>query len=448
MSRFSLLCARRDVRHARRLLLPLCGVHDRIRQNPASSEPPTNRRDMTSVATVRHPESVMTDPSLLALGPMRIRKVAAVPLVGESPKGGWAAEIRPEDSIHALVAVHTDAGISGYGSVFTNGQLVQAGLRVLEPLLVGENALEPARVAEKLHQNTFWMGRGGTLTHTISGIDIALWDILGKATGLSVARLLGGVHRTHALAYCSLLMEEPARMRDVVATYRDQGFRAFKIGWGPFGRAHDTRLDEAIVAAARKGAGDGARLFVDAGASDAYWPHGFKWAKRTAEMLKDHDVGWFEEPVRPDAIDDYAELRRCSPVPIAGGEVLTRRQSFIPWLTRGALDIVQPDVTKVGGISEQRRIAWMADDFGVKYVGHGWNTALGLAADLQLAASMPHTDLVEFIGGSAYVDDILETPFALDAEGRLAIPDRPGLGVLPDPGRIARYTPDVSPLRA
>ncbi|MCC7283265.1 MAG: mandelate racemase/muconate lactonizing enzyme family protein [Acetobacteraceae bacterium] len=379
---------------------------------------------------------------------MRIRKVAALPLVGDSPKGGWSAEIRPEDSIHALVVVHTDADISGFGSVFTNGQLVQAGIRVLEPLLLGENALEPDRVSEKLHQNTFWMGRGGTLTHTISGIDIALWDILGKATGLSVSRLLSGRHREHATAYCSLLMEEPARMREVVATYRAQGFRAFKIGWGPFGRAHDTRLDEAIVAAARGAAGDEAQLFVDAGASDAYWPHGFSWAKRTAEMLKDYAVGWFEEPLRPDAIEDYRELRRCSPVPIAGGEVLTRRQSFIPWLTQGALDIVQPDVTKVGGISEQRRIAWMAYDSGMKYVGHGWNTALGLAADLQLAAAMPDTDLVEFIGGSPYVDDILREPFALDADGRLAIPDLPGLGVAPDAERIARYTPDITPLRA
>jgi L-alanine-DL-glutamate epimerase-like enolase superfamily enzyme len=382
-----------------------------------------------------------------ALGPARIRKVAALPLGGESPKGGWSSEIRPEDSVHALVAVHTDAGVSGFGSVFTNGLLVQAGLRVLEPLLLGENALEPERVAEKLHQNTFWMGRGGTLTHTISGIDIALWDILGKVTGMPVGRLLGGTYRTHATAYCSLLMEEPARMRDVVAAYRGRGFRAFKIGWGPFGRADDVRLDEAIVAAAREAAGPEAKLFVDAGASDAFWPQGFKWAKRTAEMLRAYEVGWFEEPLRPDAIDEYAELRRCSPVPIAGGEVLTRRQTFLPWLVRGALDIVQPDVTKVGGISEQRRIAWMAYDCGVKYVGHGWNTALGLAADLQLTSAIPETDLVEFIGGSAYVDDLLDTPFVLDAQGRLAIPDRPGLGVALDLDRVDRYTPDVSLLR-
>jgi L-alanine-DL-glutamate epimerase-like enolase superfamily enzyme len=241
-------------------------------------------------------------------------------------------------------------------------------------------------------------------------------------------------------------MEEPKAMFDVIATYRARGFTAFKIGWGPFGRALDTKLDEAIVRAAREAAGESARLFVDAGASDALWPHGFKWAKRTAEMLKDYSVGWFEEPVKPDAIDDYAELRRCSPVPIAGCEVLTRRQAFIPWLTRGAVDIVQPDVTKVGGISEQRRIAWMAYDFGVKYIGHGWNTALGVAADLQMASAFPDAELVEFIGGSAYVDGILAEPFTLDSDGWLSIPDRPGLGISIDREKLARYTPDTAPL--
>ena len=377
---------------------------------------------------------------------IKIVNVTAVPLSGESPKGGWSAEIKPEDSIHTLIAVHTDAGITGYGSVFTNGGLVQASLKVLEPLFLGENALEPERVAEKLNQNTFWMGRGGTLTHTISGIDIALWDVLGKVLGQPIGRLLGGIYRQRVQPYCSLLMEEPLRMHDVVAEFRDRGFRAFKIGWGPFGRTADAKLDEAIVRAARLAAGESAKLFVDAGASDAYWPHGLKWAIRTAHMLKAYEVGWFEEPLKPDALDDFCDLRRISPVPIAGGEVLTRRQSFLPWLTRGALDIVQPDVTKVGGISEQRRIAWMAEDFGIKYVGHGWNTALGLAADLQLAAALPNVDLVEYIGGSPYVDGITKEPFALDSEGYLAIPARPGLGFVLDPDKLGRLTPDPSPL--
>ena len=389
-----------------------------------------------------------TTPERTRLGAAPIRSIKVAPLFGDSPKGGWSHEISPQDSIHALVAIHTDAGLSGFGSVFTNGGLAEAGARVLEPLLLGENALEPERVAEKLHQNTFWMGRGGTLTHVISGIDIALWDILGKATGLPIGQLLGGVYRRKVKPYCSLLMEEPARMKDVVAAYRSKGFRAFKIGWGPFGRREDARLDEAIVRAAREGIGPDCELFVDPGASDAHWPNGLKWALNAARMLKDYDVGWFEEALKPDAIDDYCELRRQSPVPIAGGEVLTRRQSFLPWFVRGALDIVQPDVTKVGGISEQRRIAWMAEEFGVRYVGHGWNTALGVAADLQLASALPNATLVEFIGGSAYVDGIMTEPFILDGVGMLDVPDRPGLGVNLDPDKLARYTPAPKALLA
>ena len=118
-------------------------------------------------------------------------------------------------------------------------------------------------------------------------------------------------------------------MFDVITTYRKLGFTAFKIGWGPFGRAMDHKLDAAIVRAAREAAGPDAKLMVDAGASDAYWPHGLKWALRTADMLAEFDVGWFEEALRPDAIDDFCTLRRASPVPVAGGEVLTRRQTFL-----------------------------------------------------------------------------------------------------------------------
>ena len=231
----------------------------------------------------------------------RITRIACAPLLGESPKGGWSAEIKPDDSVHALLAVHTDAGLVGHGSVFTDGRLVQAALRVLEPLFLGENALEPERVSEKLHQNTFWMGMS---IAAISGIDIALWDILGQAVGQPVGRLLGGTYRTRVKPYCSLLMEQPACMADAVAEHRARGFTAYKIGWGPFGRAMDPKLDEAIVRAARDAAGEGAALFVDAGACDAYWPHGLKWAMRTADMLAALGVGWFEEPLPPDAIED------------------------------------------------------------------------------------------------------------------------------------------------
>jgi L-alanine-DL-glutamate epimerase-like enolase superfamily enzyme len=370
---------------------------------------------------------------------LKIRSIDCLGLFGRSPKGGWSHEIRPEDSVHALIVVKTDGGPTGIGSVFTDARLVEAALGVLKPLALGENALEPMRVTEKLHQNSFWMGHGGTLTHAISGIDIALWDIFGQATGQPVGRLLGGTYRTRVKAYASILMELPEAMEERTAFYRGQGFRAIKIGWGPFGRV-SSRLDEEIVRAARKGAGDDCLLLVDAGASDAFWSQGLNWAVNTAQMLKDYDVAWFEEALRPDALEDFRSLRQRSPVPIASGECITRRQNFLPWFERRALDIVQPDVTKVGGISEQIQIARMANAFGIKYVGHGWNTAVGLAADLQLAAAIPTADLVEYIGGSPYVDDIAEGGWHLDGDGMLAIPDRPGLGITLDRAALRELT--------
>jgi D-galactarolactone cycloisomerase len=372
---------------------------------------------------------------------VKISTVDSLGLFGKSPKGGWTNEIQPDDSVHALVIVRTDQGHIGIGSVFTDSRLVDAALAVLRPLVIGESAIEPMRVTEKLHQNTFWMGHGGTLTHAISGIDIALWDIFGQATGQPIGRLLGGTYRTRVKAYASILMEEPEAMRERTAYYRSQGFRAIKIGWGPFGRV-SRKLDEEIVRAARSGAGEDCELMVDAGASDAFWSQGLNWAVNAAQMLKDFNVTWFEEALKPDALQDFKQLRRQSPVPIATGECLTRRQTFLPWFEERALDIVQPDVTKVGGISEQIQIARVANAFGVKYVGHGWNTAVGLAADLQLAAAVPTADFVEYIGGSPYVDDIVDGGWNLDADGMLAIPDRPGLGISLDYAALRELTRD------
>lgn len=372
---------------------------------------------------------------------MKIQSVESLGLFGKSPKGGWSNEIQPDDSIHALVVVKTDEGHVGIGSVFTDARLVEAALAVLRPLLIGES-IEPMRVSEKLHQNTFWMGRGGSLTHAISGIDIALWDIFGQICGQPIGRLLGGTYRNKVKAYASILMEMPELMRERTAFYRGQGFRAIKIGWGPFGR-NSNKLDEEIVRAAREGCGDDCLLMVDAGASDAHWAHGLSWAVNTAQMLKDYDVYWFEEALVPDALEDFRALRERSPVPIATGECITRRQSYVPWFERRALDIVQPDVTKVGGISEQIQIARMANAFGVRYIGHGWNTAVGLAADLQLASAIPTADLVEYIGGSPYIDEITEGGWQLDGDGMLAIPDTPGLGIRLNREALREMTRDL-----
>ena len=370
---------------------------------------------------------------------MRIETIEVHRLIGGTVDGGWPAGQEPEDDLHALVEVVTDEGISGIGSVFTSSGLVTAGVETLRPLWKGETAVEPERVSEKLRQSSFWQGRGGTLEHVISGIDIALWDLLGKATGQPVARLLGGYYRRKIKPYGSILFDEPGPLADNLRATVERGFRAIKLGWRPFGR-RSSAFDELLVRTARDTVGPDVELLVDAGGSEQFWPHGYNWALRTARMLAEYDVGWFEEPLPPDDLEGFVRLRNASPVPIAGGETFTRRQSFLPWIERGALDVVQPDSTKCGGLSEARRIAWTAYDHNIQLVSHGWNTAVGLAADLHLAAALPVARYVEYLTPAPYIEKIICEPFRLDDEGLLTIPDGPGLGIELDRDALQRFS--------
>jgi L-alanine-DL-glutamate epimerase-like enolase superfamily enzyme len=356
-----------------------------------------------------------------------IKSVRAIPLFGKAYED-WPSRFSDREQTRTLIEVTASNGMTGLGSVYTSAPLVEASLHLLRPLYEGASAIDPAATSELLHQNTFWQGRGGAITHTISGIDMALWDLLGQVTGQPIHRLLGGKHRDKIKPYASLLILEPKPLQEKLATIRARGFRAFKIGWGSFGR-RDAKNDEAIVKAAREAVGDDCNLMVDAGASDAFWPHGYKWALNASHMLADYGVDWFEEALRPDDIDGYVELTRHSRVKIAAGEVLTRRQSFIPWIERRAVDYLQPDVTKVGGISEQRRIMQYADDHNIMVVPHGWNTAVGLAADLQLAAAAGNAKWIEYLTPEPYIDELLAQPLVLDHDGYLTIPDGPGYGV-------------------
>ncbi|MCI0704073.1 MAG: mandelate racemase/muconate lactonizing enzyme family protein [Planctomycetia bacterium] len=359
---------------------------------------------------------------------MKIADVRLTGLSGGTVEGGWAEELAPEDNVHTVVEVVTDEGLIGVGSTFTSRDLVAAAAKLLKPFLIGERADEPARVSEKLRQHTFWQGRGGSVEHAISGIDIALWDLFGKITRQPVSRLLGGNYRSKIKPYGSLLFDEVQPLREKLQAAIDRGFRAIKLGWKPFGRC-DAKKDELLVRTAREAVGPNVELMVDAGGSDAFWLHGYKWALRTAQMLANYEVVWFEEALPPDDLAGFAELRRHSPVPIATGEVLTRRQSFWPLIQSHAADIIQPDCTKCGGLTEAWRIAWMAYEHNVQWVPHGWNTAIGLAADLQLSSAMPVAKYVEFLTPSPYVDELITVPFRPDADGFLTIPDAPGLGI-------------------
>lgn len=373
---------------------------------------------------------------------MKITRIDVCPLTGATVDGGWPQGHEPQENLHTLLIVRTDGEHVGYGSCFTSGRLVTGAVELLWPLLKGESAVEPERVSETLRQSSFWQGRGGAVEHAISGIDIALWDLMGKACGQPVSRLLGGNYRDRIKPYGSILFDEPDALVRTLESVVERGFRAIKLGWRPFGR-RNSKFDEVLVRTARKTVGDDVELMVDAGGSEQFWPHGVVWARNTARMLADYDIVWFEEPLPPDDVAGYAELTRSSPVPIAGGEVLTRRQSFLPWIEQRAVDILQPDCTKNGGLSESRRIAWAAYDHNIQVVPHGWNTAVGLAADLQFSAAIPVARYVEYLTPCAYIDELVSEPFVPDDEGLLTIPDRPGLGIEIPEERLRRFCGDV-----
>ncbi|HEV3119590.1 MAG TPA: mandelate racemase/muconate lactonizing enzyme family protein [Gemmataceae bacterium] len=369
---------------------------------------------------------------------MKITDLRITGLAGGTVEGGWVDDLKPEEDINTIIEVLTDEGLTGIGSAMTSKALIEASVKLLRPLLIGERPDEPARVSEKLRQSLFWQGRGGAVEHAISGIDIALWDLMGKICNQPVARLLGGCYRQRIKPYGSLLFDEPEPLCEKLRQAVARGFKAIKLGWRPFGR-RDSRTDELLIRTARETVGPNIELMVDAGGSEQFWPHGYKWALETAKMLAGYDVAWFEEALPPDDLEGFIELRRHAPLPITTGEVLTRRQSFRPFLERQAVDIIQPDCTKCGGLTEAWRIGWMAYDHNILLVPHGWNTAIGLAADLHLTAALPVARYVEYLTPSPYLDDLVTRPFRPDSDGYLEVPTEPGLGIELNPEALARF---------
>ena len=344
----------------------------------------------------------------------------------------------PDVERHVFIQLHTDEGLSGWGATFSSRPQCLGALEWLRKFVLNENPLEVERVTEKLHQISYWFGRGGAITHAISGINIALWDLAGRALGQPVSVLLGGRYHESVPVYASVLFDPVETLSERVSELHERGFRAVKLGWEPFGQ-QSLADDEKLVRTGREAAGEDATLLVDAGGSCPHWPLRLKDALERARMLADYGVYWFEEPLQPDDVEAYARLTDASPVKIAHGEVLTRRQSFIPYFSRRAMDIAQPDATKVGGLSEMRRIAWMAEEPGIEVVPHGWNTAVGVAADAHFVSSLCTRSFVEFNVGNPLVEELIDPPFKLDRDGRLPVPSGPGLGVEPDRERLERF---------
>jgi L-rhamnonate dehydratase len=343
-----------------------------------------------------------------------------------------------------VIRVHTDEGIVGIGEVDSAPEAVHALVTApgshaiansFHDLLVGEDPTDVERLWQKMYRGMNYIGRRGIALHAQSGIDIALWDIKGKAEGKPISELLGGAVRDKVRAYASMLMpdttEEVALRVDAL---RNDGFTAVKLGWGPLGKdpAHDVRL----AAAAKEAAGDG-DILIDAGlgyVADA------KVAIGVARELEKLGVYWLEEPFEPDEYEAYAELADTVDIRVAAGEQDTTVWGFRELIERGHVDVVQPDVTRCGGITELIRIAAFAREHGVATVPHAWKSGIIKAASLHVNAVLPDSTFQEYcVADTPINQSLVRERMPLDADGYVAVPTGPGLGIELDEEILERY---------
>ncbi len=341
-----------------------------------------------------------------------------------------------------VVLVHTDEGITGIGEVDSAPDVVAALIRQpashavahsLRSTLVGRDPMDEG-LWDAMYRGLIYIGRRGIAIHAISGIDIALWDIRGKALGKPVCALLGDVQRDRVRAYASMLMPDtPEETGERVTALREQGFTAVKLGWGPLGQDadHDVRL----AAAAKDAAGDGVDILIDAGLG---YGDDAATAIRVARELEELGIGWLEEPFLPDAYEAYAELADTVDLTIAAGEQDVTRWGFRELIERGHVDLVQPDVTRCGGITETLRIAELARERGVATVPHAWKSGIIKAASLHVNAVLPDARYQEYCVAETPINTALTVErLPIEADGCVGVPTAPGIGVTLDEDVVA-----------
>ena len=340
-----------------------------------------------------------------------------------------------------LVRVSTDAGLTGLGEVVSCSHVARAVIESprsapfrhgLAAIVQGMDASAIDAVLQAMIAGTSWYGPGGIARHTMSGIDMALWDIRGKAAGKPVRALLSNTAVDQVPCYASVLW--PERPDQVAASAQDflsQGYRAVKYGWAPMGP--DLEVDVALVAAARQALGPEVELMVDAG---RVWDTAA--ALERIERFEAYDISWLEEPLDPYDIDGYQELSLASPIPIATGEVLTLVEEYEDLIGTGGIHVVQPDLGRVGGISGGQRIAALAHQTEARPVPHAYGTGVLLAASAQWMAASPNP-LTEFTRSpSPLARDLVDCAMNFE-DGLLHLHDVPGLGVELNEEIVAKY---------
>ena len=344
-----------------------------------------------------------------------------------------------------IVEITDESGETGWGECFGPARLNAAVIEAFKPHLIGKDAFAIDAIWQQLHNLFLDQGQKGLAITALSGIDIALWDLKGKRLDEPVHRLLGGPIRTEVKAYATgtYRLDEGNPLDYVVREvegYAAEGFHAVKIKIG-----FDVSSDAKLIKACRAAVGPDINLMIDAN-------HGFDSieAIRLGNAIAEDDIRWFEEPVTPDDLGSYEEVRRGQPIPVAGGECDFTRWGFRDILQRRAIDIIQPDTAAAGGLSECKKIADMAASFGIRYLPHVWGTGIGLAAALQLLAVLPDTPpsytpkapILEFDRSEhPFRQAILQSPIEHES-GVVQIPQGSGLGIEIDRAALEQFKID------
>ena len=385
---------------------------------------------------------------------MKIVDIRTIPLSFrcEPPYGSAAGMQALRGSL--LVEIETDEHVIGIGEAGVGGGATARVVeRVLEPMLIGEDPLLIEGLWQKMFARTRQFGRRGVVMNAISGIDIALWDIAGKTANLPVYRLLGAC-RERVEAYASGGFYQQGKSVDDLAGeaegYRARGFQGMKmkVGRNPSTQTHLRHLvehsevcevepeeDIARVAAVRQALGPKAKLMVDVNCA---WSPSF--AIEMGRAFEPYKLYWIEEPVSTDDIDGSARVAEALATPIAGYETEIGLYGFRELITRGAVDIVQPDLAWAGGFSECRRIAALAHAHHLTVAPHSFAGAVLLAASLHFIASIPNGLVLEFDQNpNGLRDDLLKEPITIESDGSIRLPERPGLGIELDRAAVERY---------
>jgi L-alanine-DL-glutamate epimerase-like enolase superfamily enzyme len=341
-----------------------------------------------------------------------------------------------------LAKVYTDEGIIGIGEADTSSMVAKAIIeaplshkicRGLAECVVGQDPFEIDRLIHRMYEGSIYFGRQGAAIQAMSAVEIALWDILGKATKRPVYQLLGGGFRKTFRAYASILFGDTAAQTEKIgANLVRQGFRAVKFGWGPMGEGEAS--DIAHVQSARRGIGADVEFMVDAGLC---WDTAT--AIRRARQFEPYNLTWLEEPLHPDNLEGYAKLTAVAPMRIAAGEEICDVKEFQTMMDVGGIDVVQVDVTRVGGLTRSKRIGWDSAERHRLCVNHSYKTGVNIAASLHFVAALPNTHYFEYcVEQGALRQQLTKQQFPV-VDGNIAVPEEPGLGVDLDETVVARY---------